>query len=253
MRPAVRPARLPGPRPGPPHHVPGFSLIEVLLALALGLLLVGSVVSGVIAHIGEQRRLLAQARLSQDLRAVMDLASRDLRRAGHWGLAERGAPAEPGRLPEPNPYTGLHPAAGATAAAVGHAYSRDAEENGVVDANERFGLRLNGNTGALEWRVSGAALAPGSGDQWQAVTDPALLRVTELEIRHEADRVDLLAQCPSDHCADPADPDCPPRLLIHRVTLTIEASDVRDPTVRRRLRNTLRLRNEELQGACPAL
>lgn len=231
----------------------GFSLIEMLLALLLGLVLVGGVASWAITHVGEQRRLLAQARLGQDLRAVIDLASRDLRRAGYWGQAELGTPAEPGQAPRPNPYIGLHPSAGSTAAALGHAYSRDATENGSVDANERFGLRLNAGTGALEWRVSGGALAPGTGDQWQALTDPTLLRVTMLEVRHDSDRIDLLAQCPLDRCPSPSGPDCPPRLLIHRVTLTVEASDARDASVRRRLRSTLRLRNEELQGACPTL
>lgn len=241
---------------GPRRTLRGFGLIEILLTLTFGLLLVAAIGSWSAAHIGEQRRLLAQARLSQDLRAVIDLVGRDLRRAGHWGHAERGVWTGSDTPPTPNPYTGLYPGAGAPpSTSLGHAYSREADDNGLVDANERYGLRLNPTSGALEWRVSGAALAPGSGDQWQALTDPAALQVTQLQIRHEVDSVDLLAHCARATCpspADPAAPVCPPRLLLHRVTITVEGRDARDATLRRSLRETLRLRNEEVQGACPA-
>jgi len=233
----------------------GFGLIEILLTLTFGLLLVAAITSWSVAHIGEQRRLLAQARLSQDLRAVIDLVGRDLRRAGHWGHAERGVWTGGEGAPTPNPYVGLHPGVGTPSTSLGHAYSREADDNGLVDANERYGLRLNTSSGALEWRVSGAALPPGTGDQWQALTDPAALQVTQLQIRHEVDSVDLLAHCARSTCpspTDPAAPTCPPRLLLHRVTITLEGRDARDATLRRSLRETLRLRNEEVQGACPA-
>lgn len=236
-----------------PRQGQGFSLVETMLALAFGLLLVAGIGAWVVEHLGEQRRLLAEARLGQELRAVVDLLARDLRRAGHWGQAERGVwsgdPAAP--APAPNPYRGLYPAAGDSGSAVGHAYSRDAVENDRADANEHFGLRLNPGSGALEWRVAGSAVAPGQGDQWQALTDPAQLRVTALVLRHEAQAIDLLAHCPLPRCDDPDDADCPPRLWLRQVSIWIEAGDPREPGLRRSLGHRLRLRNEELQGACP--
>jgi type II secretory pathway component PulJ len=245
----------PPPRPERSRALRGFGLIEILLTLSFGLLLVAAIGSWSVAHIGEQRRLLAQARLSQDLRAGADLVARDLRRAGHWGHAERGVWTGGDTAPAPNPYAGLHPGAGTPSTSLGHAYSREADDNGVLDGNERYGLRLNPANGALEWRVAGAALAPGAGDQWQALTDPAALQVTQLLIRHEVDSLDLLGHCAQAACptpAAPAAPACPPRLLLHRVTITLEGRDARDATLRRGLRETLRLRNEEVQGACPA-
>jgi prepilin-type N-terminal cleavage/methylation domain-containing protein len=230
----------------------GFSLIEVLLALLLGLVLVAGVVTWGVAHIGEQRRLIAQARLSLDLRAALDLATRDVRRAGHWGTAERGVWSGADSPPTANPYTGVHPAAGSSTS-LGHAYSRDPTENGRVDANERYGLRLNAGTGALEWRMSGAAIAPGTGDQWQALTDPALLQIVNLQITHESDSLSLLAHCARTTCPDPGDATCPPKLVIHRVTLLLEGRDPHAPDLRRSLRSSVRLRNEEVQGACPGV
>lgn len=234
-----------------PRHLQGFSLIEVLLALLLGLVLVAGVAAWGVAHIGEQRRLIAQARLSLDLRAALDLAVRDLRRAGHWGAAERGVWDGSTTLPAPNPYVGLHPAAGDSGASLGHAYSRDLSENGSVDANERYGLRLNAGSGALEWRMSGAAIAPGNADQWQALTDPALLQIVRLQITHEADSQSLLSHCARTSCPDPDDLSCPPRLVIHRVALLLEGRDPHAPEVQRSLRGSVRLRNDEVQGACP--
>lgn len=245
----------PMPRQRGAHTHPtcsGFGLIETLLALALGLALVVTVTAWSLAHIAEQRRLLTQARLAQDLRSAMDLALRDLRRAAFWGQAERGVWLPGVQEPSANPYTGVLPAAGSGAAALAHQYSRDTAENGSVDANERFGLRVNATTGALEWRVAGGALAAGSGDQWQALTDPALVTITRLQTNHDVATIDLIGHCAVDRCPDSTDPTCPPRLLIHRIRLDLEGQDTRDAQVHRRLQGLVRLRNDEVQGACPS-
>lgn len=229
----------------------GWSLVELMLAVVLGLFVCGALGAFAVQHIGEQRRLIAQSRLAQELRAALDLAVRDLRRSAYWGEAERGvwqAPAGP--APTANPYAGLHPPAGTQAAALGHAYSRDSRENGQVDANERFGLRINTSTQALEWRISGAALAPGSGDQWQALSDPAAVRIDVLDVHHDSEEIDLASACASSDCTG-ASGVCPPRLVIHHVSLQLGGRDARDDSVRRTLHARVRLRNEERVGACP--
>lgn len=235
------------------RRAPGWSLVELMLAIALGLLLCAALGAFAVQHIGEQRRLIAQSRLAQELRAALDLAVRDVRRSAYWGEAERGLWRAPdGPLPAANPYAGLHPAPEATGTALGHAYSRDATENGQVDANERFGLRVNASTQALEWRVAGGALAPGTGDQWQALTDPGTVRIDALEVHHESVAVDLGAACAGTDCSGvSAGTPCPPQLRIHQLTLRLSGRDARDDGVRRTLLARVRLRNEERLGACP--
>ena len=74
------------------HRSPqrGFTLVELLVGLALALVVVaaGTLLLARQAH--EQRALVIEARLMQDLRSTADLVARDLRRAGHWGDAGAG-------------------------------------------------------------------------------------------------------------------------------------------------------------------
>jgi type IV pilus assembly protein PilW len=225
-----------------------------MVAVALGLLLLGSASTLVLGRLDDQRRQLLEARLGQELRAVADLITRDLRRAGHWGSADLALWSPDRPLPSPNPYAGLHPEATASApvsaAAAGYGYSRDVVEDQLVSGPERFGLRLNANTQALELRLSGNGWAPGSGDQWQALTDPALLRVTAWQVQHRVHELALL-----DHCAVALCPagatGCPPVWRQHLLQIELEARDARDASVRRRLDTRVSLRNGEVSGACP--
>lgn len=67
----------------------GFTLVELLVGLALGLLVLAAALTLLAQQTHEQRALLVEARLMQDLRSAADLVARDLRRAGHW--ADSGA------------------------------------------------------------------------------------------------------------------------------------------------------------------
>ena len=235
----------------------GLGLIEIMVALALGLFLIGSGATLVLGQLGDQRQLLLESRLRQDLRAVADLILRDLKRAGHWGAAQDGLWHPDGGAPAVNPYAGTSPPAGATATSLGYAYSRDPREDHAVASTERFGIRLNANTRALELRLAGAALLPATGDQWQALTDPALVRITRWQVTVQDRRVDLLGHCavptcPPDSAAGTAAATCPPRLLQHLALIELDAADARDPRVRTHLSTRVRLRNDVLQGACPA-
>jgi prepilin peptidase dependent protein B len=251
-------ARLPAARVGGSAAQRGLGLVEIMVALALGLFLIGSGAALVLGQLRDQRQLLLESRLRQDLRAVADLIVRDLKRAGHWGAAQDGLWHPEGGAPAVNPYAGTSPAAGTTAASLGYAYSRDAHEDHVVSNTERFGVRLNPNTRALELRLAGAALLPATGDQWQALTDPALVRITRWQVTVQDRRLDLLH-----HCAVPTCPSgggtgaagtapCPPRLLQHLALIELDAADARDPRVRTQWSTRVRLRNDVLQGACPA-
>jgi prepilin peptidase dependent protein B len=234
----------------------GLALIEMMVSIALGLLLVAAVATLLVSHVAEHRRLLAEVRLMQDLRAAADLVTRDLRRAGYWGRAEAAVAAGDGIAPQANPYAGIWPAASAgSTSAVGYGYSRDAGEDGIVSANERFGFRLNTRTRVLEARLGGAALAPDSGDSWQPLTDPRAIQITRFAVTHSVQSIDLLP-----HCATAGTPPacpagsstCPPRQQVSLLVVDIDAVDPRDPSVARTLRTRVRPRNDVVSGACPA-
>ncbi len=148
----------------------GFTLVEVLVGLALALLVVAGGAALLTSQIREHRSLVIEARLTQDLRTAADLIARDLRRAGHWGDAGAGvwAEAQPARA---NPYIALA-SDGAASDAASLRYSRDVFENHVLDSNEQFGFRLR--NGAIEIQL-------GNGN-WQALTDSTVLTVTHFLI-----------------------------------------------------------------------
>ena len=68
----------------------GFSLVELLIGILIGLFIVGGAFSLFLSNLDSSRRLLLEARLNQDLRAAADLVTRDLRRAGYWTSAVQG-------------------------------------------------------------------------------------------------------------------------------------------------------------------
>lgn len=230
----------------------GTSLIELLVALALGLLLAAGTLRLAAGHIDTQRRQWLESRLTQDLRAAVELIARDVRRAGYWGDAGQAVHAaadRPGQRPA-NPYRGVVVTGPPATPWLGYSYSRDLTEDNLNSNQEKFGLRLNPATQVIEWRLSGSAVAPDERDHWQALTDPALLRVTRLAVRLDEQRQSLLAQCPVPTCG--ATTDCPPERLQRRVQVDVEARDAQDARITLRLSVTARLRNDEVRGDCPA-
>lgn len=65
----------------------GFSLVELLVGLAAGLTLLSGVIGIFSATVGSTGYNLKMTRVNQELRTVMDLMARDIRRAGYWGKA----------------------------------------------------------------------------------------------------------------------------------------------------------------------
>jgi prepilin peptidase dependent protein B len=216
----------------------GLSMVELLVGTALGLFIVASTVTLLLTHLREQRSLLTEARLMQDLRATADLMVRDLRRAAYWGDAVVGLGSADAAT-RPNPYGALAPSAAASNV-MRFSYSRDATENHAVDGNETFGWRLR--EGALE-------LDLGSG--WQRLTDPSLLTVTGFSVTPSVEQIDL-----SDLCTRPCDVQaaaaamCPPRQQIRRMTLRIDGRATGSTGAVRSIETQVKLRNDVVVGTC---
>lgn len=65
----------------------GFSLIELMIALALGAAVIASSITLLVSALGFNRDLMLTLRTQQDQRLLLDLGLRDAARAGHWRLA----------------------------------------------------------------------------------------------------------------------------------------------------------------------
>ena len=205
----------------------GLSLIELLIGVAIALFIAATGSTLLVGHLRENRALLLETRLTQDLRTAADVITRDLRRAGYWGNAGTGA----------NPYAALAPATAASDA-VSLRYSMDPTENNIVDSNEQFGFRLRG--GAIELQL-------GAGN-WQALTDAGTLTVTAFSVRPDVQDLSLASFCATPCAAGSTT--CPPHQQVRNLAVAITAVLVSDNRVVRSVRSNARVRNDAVVGAC---
>lgn len=215
----------------------GFSIVELMVGVAIGLVVVGSAVLLSSRSMVNSRALLADIRVTQDLRAVADLVTRDLRRAGYWGNAILGTQTTAtGSVAPSNPYAAVSTA---TANTITYAFTRDATEDNALAAGEQFGFRLQ--SGRIEMQTSQGT--------WQPVTDPEVLTITAFTITPTETTLPLGENCPK-QCL-PGAPNCP-TVTVRRYDLLLRGQSTRDAAVVRELRSSVRLRNDQFSGACPA-
>jgi prepilin peptidase dependent protein B len=214
----------------------GLSLVELLVGTAIGLVVVAAASLLVVHHVRENRALMIETRLMQDLRTAADLVSRDLRRAGYWGSAASGVTGD-GDAALTNPYAALSPDAVASDV-VRFSYSRDAVENNVVDDNEQFGFRLR--NGAIELQLGNS--------NWQALTDATTLTVTTFSIEPHVEEASLAGFCANSCLAGSTS--CPPRQQVKSLAVSIAGRAVSDATVTRSVQAQARLRNVAVVGSC---
>ena len=214
------------------HGDRGFTLVEMLVGLAIGLLIAATAMAFVLGQVREMRALWIQSRVMHDLRDAADVIARDLRRAGHWRDAT--SPAwSPGSAP-PNPHAALVPAATASDAAR-LSYSHDAGPDG----DEQIGFRLR--AGVIEMLL-------GSG-RWQALTDAGTVVVTLFSVTPVLQRIPLQALC-GRPCAD--DAACTPAQSVRSVTIAIRGHAADDARVVRSVQSLVHLRNDIVDGDCPS-
>lgn len=245
--------RTPAPRQAAQR---GLSIVEMMVGIAIGLIIVAASTLMVAGQLADNRRLMLETQIQQDLRAAADLIARDLRRAGYWKDAHLGtAPAAAAGTGLGNPYTALElPDSAEPLRAIRYAYAdRFAAENQAVDAGERRGFRLS--NGVIQTEL-------GNGN-WQPVTDSNVLAVTGFETEPRLECVAL--RCPAGNAAcllmarRPADQvpscgagdsPCPAFLQVRSVSLTITGSATHEPSLVRAIRTRVRLRNDAVADTC---
>lgn len=161
----------------------GVTLIELLIGMLIGLIIVAAGISVFVTSVKGQADNIKLSRLNQDMRAMMDIMARDIRRAGFV----TSDPATNLASLQDNPFFG--PTAELTVynggSCIVYAYNRNdganMDTNGdgvtdepapVVNENERLGFRLN-NGGNLEMRTSGTTNASCDDDDgvWESITE----------------------------------------------------------------------------------
>ncbi len=150
----------------------GYTLIEIMIALLLGLIVVAATITIYITTIRGSTDTLRSTRLNYDLDSTMQLMINDIRRAGYWGGAVAGANSQDNPFMVPTTNVQINPDPGTCIL-----YTYDANGSGIltptvftddVDADEFYGFRLE--DGAIEMRLTGTTTANCNDGAWQALT-----------------------------------------------------------------------------------
>lgn len=229
-------------RAHPARRQRGLSLVELMVGVAVGLFVVAGATMLVANQLGDNRRLLLETQIQQDLRAAADLMLRDLRRSGFRAQAFQSVWA-PGQAVTANPYPlALQVSADGQQVLYSYTSALDAKnaskENNQVDPNEVFGYRLR--QGVLQFNLGGT---------WQPLTDPNTLEVTVFQVTPRVQTIALSEFCLVP-CPTPAN--CLQQQVLD-ISLRLEGRARHDrQNVVRSINVSTRLRNDAVFGACPA-
>jgi len=173
----------------------GFTLIEIMISLVLGLIVIGGAISIYIATVGSSSNTLKSARLNYDLESTMSIMMNDIKRAGYWGGANDG-------IATPNPFTNADAAAGAVTNinilnnGTCILYGYDANSSGFLDdftlagaSRELYGFKLEDNS--IKMRSNGTVTNDCDDGAWENFIDENQLSITNLQFSFEP--IDALA------------------------------------------------------------
>jgi type II secretory pathway component PulJ len=207
----------------------GLSLVELMVGITVGLIVVAAASVMVSGQLSENRRLVAEAQVQQDLRASVDIITREIRRAGSsdaaddfvWGGTSGTGDASLNALS-----AAMTPASGSSST-VTFSYRR-----GITPVEK--GFQHNSTNGSIE------ALQGGS---WQELTDRNTIEVTEFTVTRLPDTI-AMVQCPQACAGGGGETDCWPRVTVRSLALTVVAQSRALPEVVRRHESVIRLRND---------
>lgn len=235
---AVRPA------PWRRQYQAGLSLVEMLVGIAIGLIIVAAASMTVATQLSDNRRLLMEMQLQQDLRAATDTISRELRRAGFWALSGDQVPLAGTKVDDiRNPRSTLTPSTGAVSK-LEYEYDRSGASPSTNGAN-RFGFCFGSACPSASPGTVRSKMSPSFGDlgiQWNEVTDEKAVRITALTITPVVNPPVKMA-CPT-LCPGTNDTACWPTVAVREAIITITGEAVGDSSVQRTLSSRVRLRNE---------
>jgi len=211
----------------------GLSLVELMVGIAIGLLVVAGATLVVSTQLGENRRLLLETQLQQDLRATADIITRELRRAGADTNAVMSV-WSPGSLPN------APTAVGNVTVSVGqdqvvYNYVRPGVTGGP------YGFKLD----------SGVIKSMLGNNNWQELTDRNTMEVTAFQVAPVEQEVYTMT-CPKGCGGNPADESCWPTVTLRSYQIDIQARARTDHAVQRSIRTEVRLRNDLIAFNDPA-
>lgn len=154
----------------------GVTLVELMIGLLVGLIVIAAGMNIFITSIRGQTDNINLTRLNQDMRTMMDIMERDIRRAGFV----TSAPDTHIASLQDNPFfdtttdIAFYDTNGSKSCIVySYNYDESTDDEGLIDveSTDRFGFRL-GTDGKLDMRRYGTTNANCTDGSWQNITEP---------------------------------------------------------------------------------
>jgi len=211
----------------------GLTLIELLIAMALGIFVTGTVITVFTTTVKYNADNLQMIRLNQELRGAMSLISRDLRRAGYFNSATVNT-------------TYLDQFGGSLAGDCIH-FAYDIDADGTIGNSDYLAYKLKDNEIKLGNSTTTAfdCGTPDSTSGWEALTkynstgDRSGIKVTQLQFEPECSI--------AGGTVNPGSFTCTGGIEVRNVVITItgQVTTPADGTiVSRTLTETIKLRND---------
>lgn len=199
----------------------GMGLVDMMIAMTLGLMLMAGLLTTYVSTIQGHNNVAKLTRLDHELQGLMDIMTRDIRRAGSNGNINFLATGAP------NPFTLSNPAAYKGEAANSCLiYSYDLDADGTLDTgtdDERFGFRLKNKT--VQMRRGGLdCVSDGKPTNWENITEEDVVEITELRFTNTSSTNELITS--------------------RKIEVVLSGRLKNDPTVSRTLTRTIRVRND---------
>lgn len=206
--------------------VRGMSLVELMVGIAVGLFVVAAATTLMANQLSDNRKLLVETQIQQDLRASMDIVTRQLRRAGALDMlqAQAGLANDSGAGGARSAFTLVAPDAGSSSE-VGFRFYRNAGDAGP------YGFKLEGN--GLKSLVTGGG--------WHELTDVNVMKVTAFTV---TPLIVASSPLPCPRLCPDGTASCWPQLVVRDYTVTITAEAKNDSSVQRSMTSRVRLRND---------
>jgi hypothetical protein len=204
----------------------GLSIVELMVGVAVGLFVVAAASMLVSSQLSSNRRLLLDTQIQQDLRATVDVITRELRRSGALSnpkandkVWSTGATDVDG-----NKNANAMSVPGTCGSEVLYKYFRS------DDDDHGFDIQSN----VIRTKVTGVS-------GYQQLTDSAVLKVTNFCVEPVAE-TRTRVPCPNT-CPGGGD-SCWPEIVVRDYRVTVSGEATNDASIQRSLSSIVRVRND---------
>lgn len=219
-----------------PRRARGFSLVELMVAMAAGLIIIAAAVIFAAETMKSYTSYTMSAKLTQELRSAMNLVVRELRRAGHDSTAVS-------RVLTTTSASAFNDV-DIDGSCITYEYDRQVGAAGP-DATEVRGFRLK--DGVLQLNAASDSIDCDDDEDWEDVTDPAVIQITKFEpVMVESTFCNQVAERDTDGDTVMDEWDMATG-SVRTVSLCLQGTMAQGDSITRHVTDAVRIRAEELE------